>query len=79
MEVSDWRFQMAGDRSQESDRKGTTDEGQRTKDEGRDLKDCFFSERSHGFIENKGDAKKRTQNEAIRSAVFCVSCCKQIQ
>ncbi len=44
----------------------STDKGQRTTDEGRDLKDCFFSERSHDFAENKGDPKKRTRNEAIR-------------
>ncbi len=73
MELEDWRFQKPGDRTQESGRKGTTDEGQLTRDEGprtrdkeQDLKDCFFSERSHEHDENKGDPKKRTQNEAIR-------------
>ncbi len=44
----------------------TKDKGQRTMDEMRNLKDCFFQERSHGCDENKGDPKKRTRNEAIR-------------
>ncbi len=67
LEILKGRRQKPEVRRKRDDGRRTRDKGQRTMDKGQELKDCFFSERSHRSAENKGDPKKRTQNEAIRN------------
>ncbi len=69
--VGHGRFRIGARRRQ--DRRFFDDQGTRNRDERRNLMDCFLSERSHEHAENKGDAKKRTQNEAIRAVILATS------